>query len=89
MNTLFELAKSKVEASDALRKFADKILADWREGDEHWRWVLEASEDQILAWTVAMLYDDAQDESEGSHTLWCNYGSFDHFCTCNRGRVLK
>lgn len=47
---LFDLAKGKVEASEALIPHVGFILADWTEGDDHWRWVIEASEEEILDW---------------------------------------
>jgi hypothetical protein len=51
--SLFEKAKEKVMASKILRKFAQFILADWAEGDEHWRWVIDADENEIVDWAEA------------------------------------
>jgi hypothetical protein len=53
MKTLFEQAKEKVENSPVLSEDADFILADWPEGEEHLRWVVEADESEILEWVEA------------------------------------
>lgn len=51
--SLYEQARNKVESSKALSEQEDFILADWPEGDEHWIWVIETDEDEILDWAKA------------------------------------
>lgn len=53
MCSLYTQAKFRVDHSDILAPHSDFILADWPEGNEHWRWVLEASEEEILNWVEA------------------------------------
>lgn len=53
MVDLFELAQSKVQDSEVLAQYEDFILTDWPEGDEHWQWVLDASEAEIVDWVEA------------------------------------
>jgi hypothetical protein len=48
--TLYERAERRVERSPKLRVRRDFILADWPEGDEHLRWVISASVEEILDW---------------------------------------
>ncbi len=50
---MFEKAKVRVEDSPKLTVHVDFILADWPEGDEHWRWVITAPEKDILDWVEA------------------------------------
>lgn len=47
---LYAKAKRRVENDKRLAPHADFILADWPEGDEHWRWVIKAPVDEILDW---------------------------------------
>lgn len=63
--TLFEQAQIKVKYSESLSKYADKILADWPEGDEHWRWVLDASDEEIIEWAEAGLHSSETEELFG------------------------
>lgn len=46
----FDDAKARVEESSALRPYADMLLADWPEGDEHYEWVLTAPEAELIEW---------------------------------------
>ena len=50
MSELFEKAKERVVNSPSLEVFSDFILADWDEGDDHWQWVIEADESEIVDW---------------------------------------
>ena len=50
MSKLFEQAERRVNSSEALAPHKDFILADWSEGEDHWEWVLKATEKQILDW---------------------------------------
>lgn len=46
-----ELAERRVNKSAQLQAHRDVILDyDWPEGDEHWRWVANASVRELLAW---------------------------------------
>jgi hypothetical protein len=46
-------AEARVIASEKLAPHAEFILADWPEGDEHFIWVRDASEQEILDWVEA------------------------------------
>ena len=46
-------ARSRVEADEQLAPYTETILADYPEGDEHWRWVIDAPVDEIVAWARA------------------------------------
>lgn len=48
--TLREQAKTRVENSEKLSEHRDTIMYDWNEGDEHWAWVINATEDEIIDW---------------------------------------
>ena len=50
---MYEKAKARVEDSPKLSVHADFILADWSEGNDHWEWVVTASEKEILDWVEA------------------------------------
>ena len=50
---LYALARDRVQNSDALAAHEDFILTDWPEGDDHWRWVITATESEIVDWAVA------------------------------------
>lgn len=50
---MYEKAKVRIENSPKLAAYAGFILADWPGGEEHWQWVCEASEDEILEWVEA------------------------------------
>lgn len=47
---LYEYAKVKVMSSPCLKEEARFILHPWELGDEHWQWVIEAPEEEVLAW---------------------------------------
>lgn len=65
MPTLFEQAQQKVKHSEKLSKYAGKILADWNEGNEHWQWVLDASDEEIIEWAESGLHLSEIDELFG------------------------
>ena len=46
-------ARRRVEADEQLTPYAETILADYPEGDEHWQWVIDAPTDEIVAWANA------------------------------------
>ena len=48
--TNYEKAKDKVKSSPRLRQYADFILADWPEGEDHWKWVVKATVKEIETW---------------------------------------
>ena len=50
---LYEQAKERVMFDNTLAPFADFILADYPEGDEHWIWVRDASTEEIMDWVDA------------------------------------
>jgi hypothetical protein len=50
MNSLYELAKTRVKNTPELAQYADTILYDWAEGDEHWQWVLDSPITKIVDW---------------------------------------
>lgn len=52
--TFYTCAVERVNGSDALRPYADVILYDWPEGDEHWRWVNAATEAALIDWAEAV-----------------------------------
>ena len=52
MATLYERARNRVLDDPNLANHAEFILADWNEGEEHLRWVIDASTDEILDWIV-------------------------------------
>lgn len=47
---LYLLARDRVMNSVRLRQYVETILYDWPEGRRHWIWVIEADEDEIVAW---------------------------------------
>lgn len=61
----YRLAKIRVEADDELATFADIILDDWPEGDEHWQWVTGADKYQIIDWALAI--DEQDPETAASY----------------------
>ena len=50
---LYRDAEARVRGDDRLAPFAETILADYREGDDHWQWVIDADADVILGWAKA------------------------------------
>jgi hypothetical protein len=51
--SLYERAARRVERSPRLAAHRSLILADWPEGDAHWRWVITATVSEILDWVAA------------------------------------
>lgn len=51
--TLHDQAEHRVDHSPTLSKYRDFIMADWAEGDEHWRWVIHAPVAEIVDWAEA------------------------------------
>jgi hypothetical protein len=51
--TLYEQVQEKVKSNPCLSHHIDFIMADWNEGNEHWDWVLQASNEEILDWIPA------------------------------------
>jgi hypothetical protein len=51
--SLFERAERRVDASAQLAPHRAFILADWPECDEHWRWVITATVNEIVDWADA------------------------------------
>ena len=49
---MYEQAKNKVENSATLSLYSEFILADWPEGEDHWQWVVDSDEDEILEWAM-------------------------------------
>jgi hypothetical protein len=43
-------AEYRVDQSRRLRRYKYIILADWREGDDHLRWVIRATVAEIESW---------------------------------------
>lgn len=56
---LFAKAWRRVQKSPRLFPYADIILQDWPEGDDHWRWVIRGRVSEIEEWAR-----DCQDEGE-------------------------
>jgi hypothetical protein len=50
---LYREACLRVDADEQLAPYADTILADFPEGDDHWQWVIDAPTDEIVAWAKA------------------------------------
>ena len=50
---LYREARSRINADEQLAPYADTILADFAEGDDHWQWVIDAPTDEIVAWAKA------------------------------------
>ena len=59
---LYARARAKVRETPELASHEDFILADWREGDEHLRYVIEAPIAEIVDWIAA----GEDDEEEGA-----------------------
>ncbi len=51
--TPYERAERRVDNSPTLSQHKDFIMADWTEGDEHWRWVATAKVSEIVDWVEA------------------------------------
>lgn len=61
MKPLYDQARERVENSLALVEYADIILYDWPEGDEHWQWVIDTEEGEILSWAQHLVRSGARD----------------------------
>lgn len=48
-------AERRVHYDESLLPYANTILADWPEGDDHWRWVIESDTEEILDWVQMCL----------------------------------
>jgi len=55
----YDDAKARVDAEPELQAYRDTILYDWPEGEEHWRWVVEAPVAEIVAWAEVVAEVDA------------------------------
>lgn len=51
--SLYERAERRVDRSAQLSQYRAYILADWPEGDKHWRWVITAPVREIVDWVQA------------------------------------
>lgn len=51
--TLRDQAERRVDASPRLLPHKAFIMADWPEGQEHWRWVIKAPIAEIVEWAEA------------------------------------
>lgn len=51
--SLRALAERRVIDTPELCKHNEFIMADWREGAEHWRWVISAPVAEIVEWAEA------------------------------------
>ena len=50
-------AECRVDRSPRLRPLKEIILADWREGDDHLRWVATATVQEIESWAKQIKED--------------------------------
>jgi hypothetical protein len=48
--SVYEKARDRVMYHDMLEPYADTILYDWPEGDEHWEWVYTVPASEIVDW---------------------------------------
>lgn len=46
-------ARQRVDSEPRLKAHEDFIMADWKEGAEHWQWIAEATIDEIVDWVEA------------------------------------
>ena len=46
-------AERRVIVTPELCKHSEFIMADWREGAEHWRWIISAPVAEIVEWAEA------------------------------------
>ena len=51
MTTAFDTARERVRNTPELAPHEAFILADWPEGDDHWRWVIDAPVEEIASWS--------------------------------------
>jgi len=52
--SLRETAERRVNASPKLSQYRDTIMYDWPEGNEHWRWVINAPVTEIVDWAESV-----------------------------------
>ena len=50
---LYDHAEARVRQLFGAEEVIAFCLADWPEGDEHWRWLLTATEQEIRDWAAA------------------------------------
>jgi len=53
MNEVYEQARRRVQDTPQLAEHEAFILADWPEGDDHWRWVATAPMAEVVDWAQA------------------------------------
>lgn len=58
---LYMKAEDRVDFSPTLKPYKEIILADWPEGDDHWRWVASADESEIENWASTIAKDASDD----------------------------
>lgn len=58
----YEAARSRVANDEQLAPFAEFILADWPEGEDHWEWVATAPIAEIIEWVAAAYVEDDPDQ---------------------------
>jgi len=54
---LREQAQRRVDSDQRLKQHEATIMYDWREGDEHWTWVITASVQEIVDWAETVEKD--------------------------------
>ena len=59
-DALFDRAVARVHRSPRLRQYDKIIFADWSEGDDHLRWVINGRVGEIEAWAKQIREDSAQ-----------------------------
>jgi hypothetical protein len=65
---MFLKAKTRVDSSPRLRRYANIIFDDWPEGDEHFQWVATARVSEIVEWAKQIEEDsDESSDSVSSH----------------------
>ena len=52
---LYEQARERVRNTPELAPHEDFIFADWPEGDDHLRWVIDAPVEEIDSWVDACI----------------------------------
>ena len=50
-----ELAESKINRMNLNQAQKDVALYDWKEGEEHWTWILTSTEEEIIDWIETVL----------------------------------
>lgn len=58
MTTWFEKAEGRSDNNPTLRPFKSLLLYDWIEGEEHYRWVANASIEEISDWILFALEEE-------------------------------